>query len=94
MFSSISFAGCKVPSFEKFTNAEWTVEKPYYFEDSGLGFSFQFDSPKATGTLYVYDLGISSDLEKTGNNNLGRQFQIFFLVMKKKYQMQNCLTQD
>ena len=64
VFSSPSFAGCKVPSFEKFTNAKWTVDKPYYFEDSGLGFSFQFDSPKATGNLYVYDLGISRDLEK------------------------------
>ena len=64
VFSSPSFAGCKVPSFEKFTNAKWTVDKPSYFEDSGLGFAFQFNSPKATGTLYVYDLGISSGLEK------------------------------
>jgi hypothetical protein len=84
MFSSISFAGCKVPSFKNFTNDEWTVDEPYYYEDSGLGFSFKFNSLNATGDLYVYDLGVSGDLEK----DWGQQFKqsisdIFYRYQKK-----------
>ena len=62
--STPSWGGtCNVPSFQKFTNAKWNVDEPHYYDDSRLGFSFAFNAPLAKGTFYVYDLGISSDLE-------------------------------
>ncbi len=84
MSSSISFASCKVPSFKNFANAEWTVEKPYYYEDSGLGFSFQFNSPKATGTLYVYDLGKDSVLEKDWKQQFKNSISDIFYHYQKQ----------
>jgi hypothetical protein len=59
-----AYAICKVPSFEKFTNEKWTVDQPHYYDDSQFGFSFRFNTKEATGNLYVYDLGISSDAAK------------------------------
>ena len=84
MLSTVSFAGCKVPSFKKFTNAEWTVGEPYYYEDSGLGFSFKFNSPNATGDLYVYDLGISSDLEKDWKQQFKQSISDIFYRYQKQ----------
>lgn len=54
-------AACEEPQFDAFGAEGWQVEPPQYYPQAGLGFSYAFNSPGAAGTLYVYDMGLSSE---------------------------------
>lgn len=83
LFPFNAYAICKVPSFEKFANEKWTVDQPHFYDDSDLGYSFKFNAHEATGDLYVYDLGISSDIEKDWEQQFKQAVSNIFYRYKK-----------
>ena len=80
---TLGYASCKVPNFYGFSHSDWRVEKPIFYDDEKLGFSFGFNSANAKATLYFYDLGLQSIGEDYWKEQLRRSVLDIFNFSKK-----------